>query len=125
MGVGYAQGGVFSTSVKTSTRRRSGGRRTVLPTAALRTMRVSVLLVNQLHCGDGVCKLCCGGAGDGRAVGKDFKTCSLPTASIQDTYIRVSFPPLPFVHPKHMHAHIYTCTYHIHLYTYMFISIPV
>ena len=62
----------------------------------------------QLHCGDGVCKLCCGGAGDGRAVGKDFKTCTLPTTSIQDAYILVSFPPLPLVRPTHVH------TYHIH-----------
>jgi len=93
VGVGYVQGGVFSASVTTLTRRRSGRRRSVLPTAALRTMRVSVLLVLQLHCGDGVCKLCCGGAGDGRAVGKDFKTCSLLTSSKQNAYIRVSFPP--------------------------------
>ena len=39
-------------------------------------------------------------------------------------YIRVSFSPLPFVHPKNMHAHIYTCTYiytsvHIYIYPYM------
>ena len=40
-------------------------------------------------------------------------------------YIRVSFSPLPFVRPKNMHAHKYTCTYYIHLYTYLYdISIP-
>ena len=124
MGVGCAQGGVLSAGVKTSTQRRSGRRRSVLPTAALRTVRVSAFLVLQLQCGGGLDKLGCGGAGDGRAVGKDFKTCSLQTASIQHAYIRVSCPPLPFVCPKHMHARIYTCTYHIHLYTYIFIFIP-
>ena len=69
MGVGCAQARVFWL-----TRRRSGRRRSVLPTAALRSVRVSVLLVLQLHCGGGVCKLGCGGAGDGRAVGTGFQT---------------------------------------------------
>ena len=34
-------------------------------------------------------------------------------------YIWVSFSPLPFVRPKNMHAHIYTCTY---IYTSVHIS---
>ena len=85
-------GGVVSASVKASTRWICGRRGSVLPNVALRSVRVSVMLVLRPHCEGGGCKLDCGGAGDGRAVGKGFKTCSLPTASLHPGVL-LSSPP--------------------------------
>ena len=81
VGFGCEQGGVVSAHVKPSTCWRCGQQGSVLPNVALRSVRVSVMLVHRPQRGGGGCKLSCGGADDGRAVGKGFKTRSLPTTS--------------------------------------------
>jgi len=73
---------VVSARAKPSTRWRCGQRRSVLPNVALRSMQVLVMLVHWPKHGGRGCKLGCGEAGDGRAVGKGFKTRSLPTVSL-------------------------------------------
>jgi len=59
-------GGVISASVYASTRWRCGRRGSVLSNEALRSVRVSMLLVLRRHCGDGGCKLGFWGTGEGR-----------------------------------------------------------
>ena len=54
-------------SVYASTRRRGGWRGSVLPNVALRSVRVSSLLVLLRHHGNGGCKLGFRGTGEGRA----------------------------------------------------------
>ena len=107
-------------SRKPSTGWRFGQQQSVLPNVAQRSMRVSVMLVLGQSVGTGGASSVAGElATDGQ-----LERASRHAACRPPAYIRVSFSPLPFVRPKNMHAHIYTCTYYVHLYTYLYISIP-
>ena len=119
LGFGCAQGWVVSARAKPSTRWRCGQRGSVLLYVALHSVRVSVMLVHRPQRGGGGCKLGCGGADDGRAIRKFFKTRSLPTASLHPGVLLSS----PFCSPQNYACpHIYMYI-HIHICTHIYISI--
>jgi len=96
-----------------------GQRGSVLPNLALLSVRVSVMLVHQLQRGGWGCKLGCGGADDGRALRKGFKTRSLRTVSLHPGVLLSS----PFCSSQKYacpHIHMYI---HIHICTHLYISI--
>ena len=100
-----------------------GQRRSVLPNVALRSMQVLMMLVHWPKHGGGGCKLDCREAGDGWAVGKGFKTRSLPTVSLHPGV----FLPSPFCLPQtyacsHIHMYIPYTSVHIYLYIHTCIN---
>ena len=90
----------------------------MLPNVALHIVRVLVMLVHQPHHGGGGCKLGCGGAGDGLAVGKGFKTRNLLTASLHPGVFLSS----PFcLSPKYACSHIYMYILYTSVHIYLYI----